>query len=104
MRTAVPSGIIPKSARVAAFIVIAAAIRITVVHSARETMLYPMLHRDDDNIESMKRAVLRIIVLCLPVLCFPGWAAPFPAPVEADAVFKDVKFASGETLGELKLH
>jgi homoserine O-acetyltransferase len=33
-----------------------------------------------------------------------AWAADYPAPVEADAVFKNYKFHSGESLPELRIH
>jgi homoserine O-acetyltransferase len=40
------------------------------------------------------------VLLLLPV----GAAADFPAPTEADAELKDVTFASGESLKEVKVH
>jgi homoserine O-acetyltransferase len=39
-----------------------------------------------------------------PVFAGQGRGANYPAPVEGDYVIKDFKFASGETLPELKLH
>jgi homoserine O-acetyltransferase len=39
-----------------------------------------------------------------PVFAGQGRGASYPAPVEGDYVIKDFKFASGETLPELRLH
>jgi homoserine O-acetyltransferase/O-succinyltransferase len=38
------------------------------------------------------------------LLASAGYAAEYPAPVEADFVLRDFKFSSGEVLPELKLH
>jgi homoserine O-acetyltransferase len=43
----------------------------------------------------------------LPLLSLassPLWAADYPAPTEADFVLRDFRFASGETLPELRIH
>jgi homoserine O-acetyltransferase len=41
---------------------------------------------------------------CLVALTASATAADYPAPVEGDFVLRDFKFASGETLPELKIH
>src|SRR4051794_34170713 len=46
---------------------------------------------------------MRLFVACL-LLSAAASAADYPAPVEADAVFKDFKFQSGESLPELRIH
>jgi homoserine O-acetyltransferase len=38
------------------------------------------------------------------VACGPALAADYPAPVEGDYIIRDFRFASGETLPELRLH
>ena len=49
--------------------------------------------------------IIRILVIFLSALAasFAG-AADYPAPTEADFTIRDFKFASGETLPELRLH
>ena len=44
------------------------------------------------------------VVLSLVVGGSPALAATYPAPVEADQVIRNFRFASGETLPELRLH
>ncbi len=44
------------------------------------------------------------LALSLVALCLPAFAADYPAPVEGDFVLRNFKFASGETLPELRLH
>jgi homoserine O-acetyltransferase len=48
----------------------------------------------------IRRVVLALAVLLLGALD----AAEYPAPVEGDYVIRDFKFASGETLPELRIH
>ncbi len=44
------------------------------------------------------------LVCVAPLLGFALMAADFPAPTEADYTIRDFKFASGETLPELRIH
>src|SRR3954464_14230199 len=37
-------------------------------------------------------------------VCVSGFAANYPVPTEGDFVMKDFKFASGESLPELRIH
>jgi homoserine O-acetyltransferase len=61
---------------------------------------------------TMKHAALSVrsipILFALAASAFawhsPALAADYPAPVEGDFVLRDFKFASGETLPELRLH
>jgi homoserine O-acetyltransferase len=46
--------------------------------------------------------MIRLFLLALAA--FPAWAQPMPLPVEGDWTARDFKFASGETLPELRLH
>ena len=49
--------------------------------------------------------IIRIFVVLLSVLVASvAPAADYPAPTEADFTIRDFKFASGETLPELRLH
>ena len=49
--------------------------------------------------------IIRIFVILLSVLTASiACAADYPAPTEADFTIRDFKFASGETLPELRLH
>jgi homoserine O-acetyltransferase len=53
----------------------------------------------------MKTWLLRILWSAMvSCLCFAAHAAEYPAPVEGDYVVKNFRFASGETLPELRLH
>jgi homoserine O-acetyltransferase len=47
--------------------------------------------------------MLRISALAL-LLGASAWGATFPTPVEGDFIAKDFKFASGETMAELRIH
>lgn len=49
---------------------------------------------------------LRFFIGLVFLVCIggPGFAASYPAPTEADFVLNDFKFASGETLPELRIH
>ena len=48
---------------------------------------------------------LRIFALVLSLLTASfASAADYPAPIESDYTIRDFKFASGETLPELRLH
>ena len=50
-------------------------------------------------------AIIRVLVLALLLVSVETiFAADYPAPVEGDYVVRDFKFASGETLPELKIH
>jgi homoserine O-acetyltransferase len=46
----------------------------------------------------------RIVATCLAFAAFGALAADYPAPKEGTFVARDFRFASGETLPELKLH
>ena len=49
--------------------------------------------------------IIRIFVILLSVLTASiASAADYPTPTEADFTIRDFKFASGETLPELRLH
>src|SRR5437660_8976698 len=49
--------------------------------------------------------ILRVFALLLSILAASfAFAADYPAPTEGDYVIRDFKFASGETLPELRLH
>jgi homoserine O-acetyltransferase len=48
----------------------------------------------------MKRIFMLLALLAAPF----GFAADYPAPTEGDFVLKDFKFASGESLPELRIH
>ena len=51
--------------------------------------------------------LLRAIRKCawlIPVLAATSYGADYPAPVEGDYTIRDFKFASGETLPELRIH
>jgi homoserine O-acetyltransferase/O-succinyltransferase len=50
----------------------------------------------------MKTAPLALVLLGVAPLSAP--AAPFPEPAAGDYVIKDFRFATGETLPELKIH
>jgi homoserine O-acetyltransferase len=47
---------------------------------------------------------MRTAVAALVLAAAPAWAADYPAPVEGDYVLRDFRFATGETLPELRLH
>jgi len=48
---------------------------------------------------------LRVFALLLPLLAATSaWSADYPSPTESDFTTRDFKFASGETLPELRLH
>jgi homoserine O-acetyltransferase/O-succinyltransferase len=47
---------------------------------------------------------MRTAVAALLLAGAPAWAADYPAPVEGDYVLRDFRFATGETLPELRLH
>src|ERR1041385_5853400 len=51
-------------------------------------------------------SILRVIACSVAIhaTSFIAVAADYPAPVEADYTIRDFKFASGETLPELKIH
>jgi homoserine O-acetyltransferase len=49
--------------------------------------------------------ILRVLVILLSILVARfASAADYPAPTETDFTIHDFKFASGETLPELRLH
>ncbi|MBC8026985.1 MAG: alpha/beta fold hydrolase, partial [Steroidobacteraceae bacterium] len=48
--------------------------------------------------------VFTALALSLVALCLPSFGAEYPTPVESDFVLRNFKFASGETLPELRLH
>jgi len=45
-----------------------------------------------------------ILLTCAAVVASSAFAAEYPAPVEADFVLRNFRFANGETLPELRLH
>jgi homoserine O-acetyltransferase/O-succinyltransferase len=46
-----------------------------------------------------------IIILLLSLISGPlAWAADYPAPTDGDATLRDFRFASGETLPEVRIH
>jgi homoserine O-acetyltransferase len=50
-------------------------------------------------------STIRILALLLSILAAsPAFAADYPAPTEGNYIVRDFKFASGETLPELRLH
>jgi len=49
-------------------------------------------------------ALIRFLVLVLSIAPLLLRAAEYPAPTEGDYVIRDFKFASGETMPELKIH
>ncbi len=50
-------------------------------------------------------STIRILALLLSILAASfAFAADYPAPTEGDYIIRDFKFASGETLPELRLH
>jgi homoserine O-acetyltransferase len=50
---------------------------------------------------AMPRSTVTALLLCF---CISAAAAEYPAPVEGDFVARDFRFASGETLPELRIH
>src|SRR6202035_3597572 len=60
--------------------------------------------KQNDNISNMT-STIRSFACCL-LLCSAtlGSAADYPAPTEGDYTIRDFKFASGESLPELKIH
>jgi homoserine O-acetyltransferase/O-succinyltransferase len=52
----------------------------------------------------MKMKSLSASLALLLLVAVPGRAADYPVPTQGDFVMKDFKFASGETLPELRIH
>src|SRR5215471_14295216 len=52
----------------------------------------------------MQAGVLAAAALALGGLSTAAAEAPYPAPTEADFTLRDFRFASGESLAELRLH
>ena len=50
------------------------------------------------------QAMIRFRLVCLMLLPAAAGAQPSPEPVEGDYVLRDFRFASGESLDEVRIH